>query len=313
MDSAVHDELAHRMSRHVGRYADKVPDWDAFPASRGFPELDRAQIRYIGAGGSPKVDDPGTLPADHFTLSIVQQPVGRYGASHAHEVTEAFLVLQGVLTIGWEWDGDVVLARCGPKDMCLHAQDRPHGFRNDGFDPVMVSIMVGKGRPMPPHYLFHPKTHASQLSRDFGAQPGRSQPLDWTSADPRHREMARHIVRYSQLEHRPVGAGFTRATYIGEGGAPAGTFRKDLITLPEGAGVRSYAREVEEAYFVLEGRLTACWEEGGRRCEQRLGPRDLLLTPPGQPHAFRNEGPGTAQFMMVVGTPGVEDVEFRAA
>lgn len=313
MDSAVPEELARRMTRHVGRYADKVPDWDAFPASRGFPELDRAQIRYIGAGGSPKVDDPGTLPADHFTLSIVQQPVGRYGASHAHEVTEAFLVLQGVLTIGWEWDGEVILARCGPRDMCLHAQDRPHGFRNDGFDPVMVSIMVGKGRPMPPHYLYHPRSHSSQLSRDFGAQPGRSQPLDWTSADPRHREMARHIVRHSQLEHRAVAAGFTRATYIGEGGAPAGTFRKDLITLPEGGGVRPYAREVEEAYFVLEGRLTATWEEGGRRCEQRLGPRDLLLTPPGQPHAFRNEGPGPVQFMMVVGTPGAEDVEFRAA
>jgi len=313
MDSARPGELAQRMARHVGRYADKVPDWDAFPASRGFPELERAQIRYIGAGGSPKIDDPGTLPADHFTLSIVQQPVGRYGASHAHEVTEAFLVLQGVLTIGWEWDGDVILARCGPGDMCLHARDRPHGFRNDGFEPVLVSIMVGKGRPMPPHYLFHPRSHASALSRDFGAQPGRIQPLDWTSTDPRHREMARHIVRHSQLEHRPVCAGFTRAPYIGEGGAPAGTFRKDLITLPAGAGVRPYARAVEEAYFVLDGRLTATWEDGGLRCEQRLGPRDLLLTPPGQARAFRTEGPGPAQFMMVVGTAAAEDIEFRAA
>lgn len=153
MDSGLHDELARRMARHVGRHTDTVPDWDAFPASDGFPELERAPIRPVGAGGSPKVEDPGTLPADHFTLSIVQQPVGRYGASHAHEV--------------------------------------------------------------------------------------------------------------------------------------------------------------EEACLVLEGRLTVAREERGQRCEQRLGPRDLLLTPPGQPRAFRNESPGTAQFMMVVGTPAPEDVEFR--
>ncbi len=44
------EALATRMKRNVGRHADKVPDWDAFPPSRGYPELDRAQIRYIGAG-----------------------------------------------------------------------------------------------------------------------------------------------------------------------------------------------------------------------------------------------------------------------
>ena len=302
-----------RMHSYVGRYASKVPDWDAFPVSRGFPELARAQIRYIGAGGSPKVDDPGTLRADHFTLSIVQQPVGKYGASHAHEVTEAFLVLEGVLTIGWEWDGEVILAQCGPKDMCLHATNRPHGFRNDGFDPVLVSIMVGKALPKPPHYLYHPKTHDSKLAYDFGAQPGRTQTLSWHSTDARHQEMARHIVRYSQLKPQWHDAGFARFVYIGEGGAPAGTFRKDLIALPRGAGVRAYERAVEDAYFVLEGCITVGWEEGGKITEQRLGPRDLLLNPPGQLHYFRNDGLADAQFMMVVGTPQPEDVRFQAA
>ncbi len=65
------DEIAARMSANVGRYADKVPDWDAFPGSRGHPELARSQIRYIGAGGSPKVDDPSTLEPEHFTVSMV--------------------------------------------------------------------------------------------------------------------------------------------------------------------------------------------------------------------------------------------------
>jgi len=302
-----------RMDANVGRYTSKLPDWDAFPASKGFPELARAQMRYIGAGGSPKLDDPSTLKPDHFTLSLVHQPVGKYGASHAHEVVEAFTVLEGVLTVGWEWDGEVILDRLGPKDMVLHAAGRPHGFRNDGIDPVLMSIMVGKGKPNPPAYLYHPRSHASQLSRDFGGTPGKMYPLSYTSTDPRHREMVRHVVRYSEQVPQWNPAGFARLVYIGEGGAPASTYRKDLICLPKGAGVRGYARDVEEAYFVLEGCITAGWEEGGKTVERRLGARDLILNPPGQVHWFRNDGLSDAQFMMVVGTPKPEDVKFQAA
>ena len=75
--------------------------------------------------------------------------------------------------------------------------------------------MVGKGLPKPPHYLFHPKTHESQLCRDFGARPGHTHALSFDSFDPRHREMARHIVRYSQLKPEWHPAGFGRAVYIG--------------------------------------------------------------------------------------------------
>ena len=54
---------------HVGRHTQKLWDWDAFPASKGYPELARAQMRYIGAGGSPKVGDTSTLPPSCFTCS----------------------------------------------------------------------------------------------------------------------------------------------------------------------------------------------------------------------------------------------------
>lgn len=313
MDTVEPAELDVRMKRNVGRYAEKLPDWDAFPASRGFPELARSQIRYIGAGGAhEKTGDASTLPPDHFTLSVMHQPVGKYGASHAHECKEAFLVLDGVLTIGWEWDGEVILARCGPKDMCLHDSNRPHGFRNEGVDPVKLSVMVGKAQPLPPQYAYHPKTHPQELSWNFGAQPDRIQMLDWDSTDPRHRNMAQHIVRYSQQPVEWHRAGFGRMVYIGEGGAPPESFRKDLITAPRGVGVRPYARDVEEAYFVLEGVLTVGWEESGRIVEQRLGPRDLVLNPPGQVHYFKNEGATDAQFMMIVGTSKPEDVKFEA-
>ena len=311
--ASIANSLSSQMEAYVGWYASKIPDWDAFPASRGYPELDRAQIRYIGAGGSPKIDDPSTLKPDHFTLSIVQQPVGKYGASHAHEVEEAFLVLEGVLTVGWEWDGEVVLARLGPKDMILHAVNRPHGFRNEGWDPVKVSIMVGKARPLPPKYIYHPKTHDSALSQAFGALPGKSEPLSFSSSDPRHQEMARHVVRYSQKKPIWSPAGFSRIVYVGEGGAPPGTYRKDLVEVPSGVRIQPYERDVEDAYFVLEGRLTVGWEENGEQLEKRLGPKDMIFNPPGRRHYFRNDDSQPTQFMMVVGTPEPENVDFRPA
>ncbi len=46
--------LASALRRNVVRHVDKSFDWDAFPSNRGYPELARAQMRYIGAGGSPK-------------------------------------------------------------------------------------------------------------------------------------------------------------------------------------------------------------------------------------------------------------------
>lgn len=309
---ALEGDLETQMETHVGRHANKVPDWDAFPPSRGFPELARAQLRYIGSGASPKENDPGTLRPDHFTLSMVHQPVGKYGASHAHEAEEAFFVLEGILSVGWVWDGVVLMARLGPKDMILHARNRPHGFKNEGFEPVLCSIMHGKARPQPPQYTFHPKTHDPALSERFGGNPGQTFPLDWNSSDERHREMARHVVRYSQQKAQFNPAGFARLLYIGEGGAPATTYRKDLIFLPRGAGVQAYERAVEEAYLLLEGCITVGWEEGGKKVEKRLGPKDLILNPAGRVHWFKNEGFEDAQFLMVVGTPEPENVSFRA-
>jgi mannose-6-phosphate isomerase-like protein (cupin superfamily) len=313
MAAVLEGDLATRMQASVGRHADKVHDWDAFPASKGYPELARSQIRYIGAGGSPKIDDPTTLEPDHFTVSMVHQPVGKYGASHAHEVEEAFLVLEGVLTVGWEWDGEVILARLGPKDMVLQAKNIAHGFKNEGVEPVLVSIMMGKARPNPPQYLYHPKTHDPEIARAFGAKPGSTHPLCRESNDPRHRLLAQHIVRYSQQKPQWHESGFGKLVYIGEGGAPAGSYRKDLVFLPWRSGVRAYERRVEEAYLVLEGCITVGWEKNGTIVEERLGPKDLILNPPGQPHYFRNDGFGDAQFMMIVGEPVPENVRFRAA
>src|SRR6266566_1468030 len=178
-------DLSREMRASIGRHTDKSFDWDAFPGSQGFPELARAQMRYIGAGGSPKVD-------------------------------EHFLVLDGVLTVGWAWGAEVIEARLGRLDMVLNQKGRPHGFRNDGVGPVLMSISVGSGMPKPPVYACHPRDGDPARARRFGAAPGRTLAFDPDSDDPRQQEFARHIVRHA--ERRPVWeAGLARLDYIGDG------------------------------------------------------------------------------------------------
>lgn len=120
--------LAAELRAHTGRFTDKAFHWNAFPSNAGFPDLARAQMRYIGAGGSPKVNDTSTMKADHFTVSLIYKEPGRYAACHSHEIEESFLIISGSLIVGWERDGEVVEVNLGPKDMILNARDigQPH-------------------------------------------------------------------------------------------------------------------------------------------------------------------------------------------
>jgi mannose-6-phosphate isomerase-like protein (cupin superfamily) len=306
--------LAAEMQAHAGLFTEKTFDWDAFPASRGFPDLSRAQLRYIGAGGSPKTNDPSTLRAEHFTFSLVNQPVGKFAASHAHEVVEHFLVLQGVLTVGTVWGDDVVEVKLGPKDMLLNKSGRPHGFRNDGVEPVLMQITVGSGTPEMPVHVCHPKDKDLELSRRFGApSTDKIQLLAPDSPDWRHQEIAKQVVRHRDRRPHWEKAGFARLAYIGEGGAPASTYSMDMIHLPRGVAIKPYVREVEDVYFVLDGTLTVGWEQDSEVVERRLGARDLMFNPAGRPHYFRNDGVSDAQFTMVIGSPKPQPVTFVAA
>ena len=119
-------------------------------------------------------------------------------------------------------------------------------------------------------------------------------------------------MRYA--EQRPVwDTGFGRLVYIGEGGAPSGQYRMDMIYLPKGVAVRGYERRVEDVYFVLEGCITVGWEEAGLTVEERLGPKDAIFNPAGRAHYFRNDGVADAEFMLLAGTAPRRDVRFQAA
>lgn len=305
--------LAQELAAHVGRFTDKSFDWNAFPSNAGFDDLARAQMRYIGAGGSPKVGDTTTLKPDHFTVSLIYKEPGKYAACHSHEIEESFLIIDGVLVVGWEKDGEVVEVKLGARDMILNAREIGHGFRNDGVTPVLMSISVDVGKPLPPVYHYHPKEHPAELARSFGAAPGKTLPFDRNGSHPLQKLMAKYVVRHSELPTVWEKAGFTRKIYVGKGGIEDDTCRKEMLGIPSQVGIKPFVRDVEDAYLVLEGSLTVGWEENGEKVELELGPRDLVKTPAGRKHWFRNNSAAHATVWSVIGSAEEDSIVYEAA
>lgn len=306
--------LADQLKAHTGRFVDKSFDWNAFPSNAGFDELARAQMRYIGAGGSPKVGDPSTLKADNFTLSLIYKEPGRYAACHSHEIEESFLILSGALIVGWEKHGEVVEVNLGPKDMILNAREIGHGFRVDGVEPVIMSISVDVGKPLPPVYHYHPKEHPTELARTFGAEPGKTMPFDRNGTHAIQKLMADYVVRYTDLPTIWEDAGFTRKVYVGNapGAVKHDTTRKEMWGLPMGAKIAPFSRTVEDAYMCIEGSVEVVWvADDGTEASIELGPRDLVKTPAGQAHYLRNPGVGPATVWTVIGTSGEDGAVYK--
>jgi mannose-6-phosphate isomerase-like protein (cupin superfamily) len=133
--------------RYIGRFRDKVPDWEAFEDAKteGYR---RAQHRFIGAGGSGKHEDPNAVPPRAFTLSIIYLPPGQGNAAHTHEVEEVFFVLQGYLTVFVEDEaGRQVRRKLGPWEMIACPPGVIHGFQNESLEPVYFQVMLGASRP----------------------------------------------------------------------------------------------------------------------------------------------------------------------
>ena len=86
-----------------------------------------------------------------------------------------------------------------------------------------------------------------------------------------------------------------------------------MLGIPVGVGVKPYARDVEDAFLVVDGSLTVGWEENGVKTEVELGPRDLVLNPAGRRHWFRNNSAGPCNVWSVIGTEKPETVVFERA
>lgn len=289
----------------VRRYTSKLWDWDAFPASRGYPELARAQMRFIGAGGSPKVGDVSTLEAHTFTCSLLYQEPHRYAAVHTHEIEEIFLIHQGRMTVSWEFDGELVDVVLGPGDALVNPAGRAHGFRNDGPGPILAQFMVGHPKPMLPKYKSHPSSGDSDPR--FGADLP-------DPTDPRAKEMARYVVRAGEAPtvwvDSDAGGSFAVQPYVSPlsrgGVVEPGHFALHMLHLAPGAATPTRAWDYEVAVMVAAGQLEVTLGDpampGVEVRVVRLGALDLLRVSPGVPATFANRGPMLISAVAVLGT-----------
>src|SRR5258708_39414225 len=81
------------IERYVARFADRKADWAAFEDAK-IEGFNRAQHRFIGAGGSRKHGDTSAIPAGNSTLSLMFFPPGKSNAAHTHAAEQTFVVLQ---------------------------------------------------------------------------------------------------------------------------------------------------------------------------------------------------------------------------
>jgi oxalate decarboxylase/phosphoglucose isomerase-like protein (cupin superfamily) len=93
-----------------------------------------ARLVYIGAGGAP----PG-----QYRMDMVHLPKDVGVRGYSRPVEDAYLVLDGCITVGWEEAGHLVEERLGPRDVIFNPAGRVHYFRNDGVADAEFMLLVG--------------------------------------------------------------------------------------------------------------------------------------------------------------------------
>jgi quercetin dioxygenase-like cupin family protein len=108
-----------------------------------------------------------------------------------------------------------------------------------------------------------------------------------------------------RAQFRFVGAGAS-GKHDNEGFIPAAGFTLSIMEVPPGQGNAPHTHEVEEVFFVLQGKLTVFIEdEHERRVSRTLDPWEMIWCPPGVIHGYVNETdePVFLQVMLGRGRP----------
>ena len=156
MDSAASkpNSLEATLKRRIARLATRTYDWDALKFQADFDKkYRRAQLRYVGTGGTGVADDDNAVPAEHFTFSTMLLPAGCEGPLHIHtDVEEVFFMMRGSIRLFFEKDGETWETVLGERDLCSVPAGVYRGLRNDGEEDALMCVMLGASKPVTPTY-----------------------------------------------------------------------------------------------------------------------------------------------------------------
>src|SRR5215475_156372 len=109
------------------------------------------------------------------------------------------------------------------------------------------------------------------------------------------------IEGFRRAQHRFIGAGGS-GKHGDTSSIPAKNFTLSIMFVPPGQGNAAHTHEVEEVFFVLQGKMLVFFEDAtGRRAESVLGEWDCVSAPAGLIHGFQNVGLEPAYMQVMLG------------
>jgi mannose-6-phosphate isomerase-like protein (cupin superfamily) len=142
------------MESRIARHTTRRYDWDALKFQADYdPKYRRAQMRYVGTGGTGVKSDANVVPAEHFTFSTMLLPAGHEGPMHVHhDVEEIFFILRGKLKLMLEKDGEKFETVLAERDLVSIPPGVYRGEVNVGEEDCLMCVMLGASKPVTPTY-----------------------------------------------------------------------------------------------------------------------------------------------------------------
>jgi mannose-6-phosphate isomerase-like protein (cupin superfamily) len=142
------------MNSRVARFSTRKYDWNALKFQADYdPKYGRAQMRYIGTGGTGVTADVNTIPSENFTFSTMVIPAGHEGPSHLHiDVEEVFFVMRGKIKLVLEKDGERFETILTERDVVSVPPGVYREEINIGDEDALMCVMLGSSKPITPTY-----------------------------------------------------------------------------------------------------------------------------------------------------------------
>lgn len=146
--------FAQWMDSRIARRSTRRYDFDALKFQAEVdPRYRRAQMRYVGTGGTGVAQDSNTVPSAHFTFSTMVIPAGGIGPMHIHyDVEEIFFVMRGTMRVICEKDGQRWEGVVTERDLISVPPGVYREEHNIGDEEALMCVMLGSPKPITPTY-----------------------------------------------------------------------------------------------------------------------------------------------------------------